>query len=78
MCPIISEAHPGNFTFSPLFNSNAYYKRIKVKENIELGRELSSQPLSIKQLITQVGLENHTNKESSKCITEQFGDSLFY
>ena len=29
-----------NFTFSPLFNSNAYYKRIKVKENIEFTEDI--------------------------------------
>lgn len=45
-----------------IFQSYNLIPSLTVKENIELGRELSSQPLSIKQLITQVGLENHTNK----------------
>lgn len=45
-----------------IFQSYNLIPSLTVKENIELGKELSNQPLSIKELITQVGLENHAHK----------------
>ncbi len=45
-----------------IFQSYNLIPSLTVKENIELGKELSSNPLSVKKLIQQVGLENHAHK----------------
>ncbi len=45
-----------------IFQSYNLIPSLTVKENIELGKELSHHPLSVKELIKQVGLENHAHK----------------
>lgn len=45
-----------------IFQSYNLIPSLTVKENIELGKELSGNPLSVKKLIQQVGLENHAHK----------------
>lgn len=45
-----------------IFQSYNLIPSLTVKENIELGKELSKSPLSIKELVNQVGLENHIHK----------------
>lgn len=45
-----------------IFQSYNLVSNLTIKENIELGRELSINPLSIKEIIKEVGLEKHKNK----------------
>lgn len=45
-----------------IFQSYNLVANLTVKENIELGRELSKNPLDIKEIIKEVGLEKHINK----------------
>ena len=45
-----------------IFQSYNLIPNLTVKENVELGSELSSSPLSIKEIIKEVGLNDHKNK----------------
>ncbi|MBE6159915.1 MAG: ABC transporter ATP-binding protein [Lactobacillales bacterium] len=45
-----------------IFQSYNLVSNLTIKENIELGKELSTNPLSIKEMIKEVGLEKHKNK----------------
>lgn len=45
-----------------IFQSYNLIPSLTVRENIELGKELSKSPLSIRSLVEQVGLESHVNK----------------
>lgn len=45
-----------------VFQSYNLIPNLTVRENIELGKELSSNPLSIDEIIKIVELENHSNK----------------
>ncbi len=45
-----------------IFQSYNLIPSLTVKENIELGKELSVNPLSMKELVNQVGLEGHFHK----------------
>ena len=45
-----------------IFQSYNLVSNLTIRENIELGKELSTNPLSIKEMIKEVGLEKHKNK----------------
>lgn len=45
-----------------IFQSYNLISNLTVKENIELGGELSTSPLNIKEIISEVGLSKHANK----------------
>lgn len=45
-----------------IFQSYNLVANLTIKENIELGRELSKNPLNLKEIVKEVGLENHINK----------------
>lgn len=45
-----------------IFQSYNLIANLTVKENIELGKQLSEKPLSVKEMITQVELHEHKNK----------------
>lgn len=45
-----------------IFQSYNLISNLTVKENVELGKELSAHPLSIKEIIREVGLNDHINK----------------
>lgn len=45
-----------------IFQSYNLISNLTVKENIELGKELSDNPLSIKTMIKEVGLKDHIHK----------------
>lgn len=45
-----------------IFQSYNLISNLTVKENIELGKELSDNPLSINEILKEVGLDEHKNK----------------
>lgn len=45
-----------------IFQSYNLVPNLTVKENIELGRELSDNPLNLKDIVNVVGLDKHLNK----------------
>lgn len=45
-----------------IFQSYNLVSNLTIKENIELGKELSNNPLDLKEISLRVGLENHLNK----------------
>lgn len=45
-----------------IFQSYNLLSNLTVKENIELGSELSDNPISVKEMIKEVGLNEHKNK----------------
>ena len=56
----LTEYRADNLGF--IFQSYNLIPSLTVKENIELGKELSTNPLSVKDFIKQVGLESHASK----------------
>lgn len=45
-----------------IFQSYNLVPNLTIKENIELGRELSKNPLDLKEIVKEVGLTSHMNK----------------